>query len=144
MFSKPKLLNNEKTENNLYRTMTLRDQIEARTNEANTSAVWKHLKLSTQTSLQARNTDSKRLLSAASHVSGEKRKGGCCWLLWWLKSRNGLKRLVNKLQNVLFFNTHTNCISYSNSSCTSSRHQGSKSKARGTSVLKTLNNCKIS
>ncbi len=26
--------------------MTLRDQIEARTNAANTSAVWKHLKLS--------------------------------------------------------------------------------------------------
>ncbi len=29
-------------------------------------------------SLQARNTDSERLLSAASHVSDEKRKG---WLL---------------------------------------------------------------
>ncbi len=44
--------------------MTLRDQIEARTNAANTSAVWKHLKLSereTQTSLQARNTGSERL-----------------------------------------------------------------------------------
>ncbi len=60
--------------------MTLLDQIEARTNAANTSAVWKHLKLSereTQTSLQARNTDSERLLNAASHVSDEKRKG---WL----------------------------------------------------------------
>ncbi len=59
--------------------MTLRDQIEARTNAANTSAVWKHLKLSeteTQTSLLARNTDNERLLSAASHVSDEKRKGG--------------------------------------------------------------------
>ncbi len=59
--------------------MTLRDQIGAHTNAANTSAVWKHLKLSereTQTSLQARNTD--RLLNAASHVSDEKRKG---WLL---------------------------------------------------------------
>ncbi len=58
--------------------MTLRDQIEAHTNAANTSAVWKHLKLSereTQTSLQARNTDSERLLSTASHVSDEKRKG---------------------------------------------------------------------
>ncbi len=70
--------------------MTLRDQIEARTNAANTSAVWKHLKLSetdscvwqTQKSLQARNTDSERLLSAASHVSDEKRKGGWCWLLY--------------------------------------------------------------
>ncbi len=41
--------------------------------------MWKHLTLSereTQTSLQARNTDSERLLSAASHVSDEKRKGG--------------------------------------------------------------------
>ncbi len=61
--------------------MTLRDQIEARTNAENPSAVWKHLKLSereTQKSLQARNTDRERLLSAASHVSDEKRKG---WLL---------------------------------------------------------------
>ncbi len=58
--------------------MKLRDQIE-HTNAANMSAVWKHLKLSereTQTSLQARNTDSERLFSAASHVSDEKRKGG--------------------------------------------------------------------
>ncbi len=62
--------------------MTLCDQIVARTNAANTSAVWKHLKLSereTQTSLQAQNTDSERLLSAASHVSDEKRTG--CFLL---------------------------------------------------------------
>ncbi len=63
--------------------MTLRDQIEAHTNAANTSAVWKHLKRSerereTQTSLQAQNTESERLLSAASNVSDEKRKG---WLL---------------------------------------------------------------
>ncbi len=61
--------------------MTLHDQIEASTNAANTSAVWKHFKLSerereTQKSLQARNTDSERLLSAAAHVSDEKRKGG--------------------------------------------------------------------
>ncbi len=61
--------------------MTLRDQIEASTNAANMSAVWKHLKLSQremQKSLQAQNTDSERLLSATSHVSDEKRKG---WLL---------------------------------------------------------------
>ncbi len=61
--------------------MTLCDQIEVRANAANTSAVWKHLKLyekSVQKSLQARNTNSERLLSAASHVSDEKRKG---WLL---------------------------------------------------------------
>ncbi len=59
--------------------MTLRDQIEACTNAANTSAAWKHLKLSErerETSLQARDTDSERLLSTASHVSDEKRKGG--------------------------------------------------------------------
>ncbi len=59
--------------------MTLRDQIEAHTNAANMFAVWKHLKLSereTQTSLQTRNTDSVRLLSAASHGSDEKRKVG--------------------------------------------------------------------
>ncbi len=64
--------------------MTLHDQIEACTNAANMSAVWKHLKLSerereTQKSLQAQNTDSERLLSAASHVSDEKRRKG--WLL---------------------------------------------------------------
>ncbi len=59
--------------------MALHDQIESSTNAANTSVVWKHLKLSereTQTSLQARDTDSERLLSAASHVSDEKRRGG--------------------------------------------------------------------
>ncbi len=31
-----------------------------------------------------------------------------------IKSRNGLKRLVNNLQNVVFSNTHTH-VSYSNS-----------------------------
>ncbi len=43
-----------------------------------------------------------------------RRRGGCCWLLWWLKSQNGLKRLVNKLQNVMFSKTRMNCM-YSNS-----------------------------
>ncbi len=54
--------------------MTLRDQIEASSNAANTSAVWKHLKLSereTQKSLQARNTDSERLLTATSLLRWE-------------------------------------------------------------------------
>ncbi len=68
-----------------------------------------------QKTLQARSTNSERLLSAASHVSNEKRKR---WLMlvtvWWLKSRNGLKWLVNKLQNVMFSNTSTDCM-YSNS-----------------------------
>ncbi len=71
--------------------MKLRDQIETRTTAANTSAVWKHLKRSereTQTSLQAQNTVSERLLS----------KYG----------------LANKLQNVMFSKTRTNGM-YSNS-----------------------------
>ncbi len=51
----------------------------------------------------------------ALHLMSPMRRGGCCWLLWWLKSWNGLKRLVNKLQNVMFSNTHTDCM-YSNSS----------------------------
>ncbi len=61
--------------------MMLRNQIEACTSAAYTSAVWTHLKLlerETQKSLQAQYTDSERLLCAASHVSDEKRKG---WLL---------------------------------------------------------------
>ncbi len=41
-------------------------------------------------------------------------RGGCCWLLWGLKSRNGLKLLVNKLQNVMFSKTRTDCM-HSNS-----------------------------
>ncbi len=89
--------------------------MEARTNAANMSAVWKYLKLSereTQTSLQARNTDSERLLHLMSPM--RRGRGGCCWLLWWLKSWNGLKWLVNKLQNVMFSKTRTNCM-YSNS-----------------------------
>ncbi len=52
-------------------------------------------------------TDSERF-SAASHVSDEKWKG---WLLLvtvqWLKLRNGLKQLVNKLQNVMSSNIYT-------------------------------------
>ncbi len=45
----------------------------------------------------------KRLVSTASHVSDEKRNR-CLMLVpvWWLKSRNGFKRFVNKLQNVMF------------------------------------------
>ncbi len=52
----------------------------------------------------------------ALHLMSPMRRGwgGCCWLLWWLKSQNGLKRLVNKLQNVMFSKTRTNCM-YSNS-----------------------------
>ncbi len=101
--------------------MTLRDQIEAHTNAANTSAVWKHLKRPEREmlkSLQAWNTDSERLLSAASHVSDEKRKGLLVTVMieicGYCDDWNGLKRLVNKLQNVMFSKTRTNCM-YSNS-----------------------------
>ncbi len=93
--------------------MTLRDQIEARTNAANTSAVWKYLKRSereTQTSLQAQNTDSERLLSAASHVSDEKRKGWLLLVTVMIEIVKWLKGLVNKLQNVVFSKTGTNCM----------------------------------
>ncbi len=60
--------------------MTLHNQIEARANAANMSAVWKHLKLRERLAKIITSTkhDSERLLSAASHVSDEKRKG---WLL---------------------------------------------------------------
>ncbi len=63
-------------------------------------------------------------------------RGGCCWLLWWLKSWNGLAK---KLQNVMFSKTHTIfvcvlenitfCSLFANvfkQRCTSSRHQGLK------------------
>ncbi len=79
-----------------------RDQIQARANAPNISAVWKHLKPSEKDAKIITSTDSGILLSAASasHVSDEKRKE---WLLlvtaWRLKSRNGCKQLVNKLQN---------------------------------------------
>ncbi len=58
--------------------MTWRDQIEARTNAANVSAVWKYLKRSEKDAKIITSTDSERLFSAASHVSDEKRKGDCC------------------------------------------------------------------
>ncbi len=51
--------------------MTWRDQIEARANAANLSAVWKHLKVSEKDAKIITSTDSQRLLSAASHVSDE-------------------------------------------------------------------------
>ncbi len=102
--------------------MTWRNQIDLRTNAANVSTVWKYLKLSER--------DAKNITSTDSERPSPMRRGRAivAWLLWWLKSQNGLKRLVNKLQNVMFSNTHTNYM-YSNS-CMSSRRQGSESKAR--------------
>ncbi len=63
--------------------MTLRDQIEASTNAANTSAVWKHLKLLERERERDADITSTRhrqreTASAASHVYDEKRKG---WLM---------------------------------------------------------------
>ncbi len=64
----------------------------------------------TQTSLQTRDTNSERLLSAASHVSDEKKKG---WLLL-VTVMIEIANLVNKLKNVMFSKTRTKCM-YSNS-----------------------------
>ncbi len=119
--------------------MTLRYQIEASTYAANTSAVWKHLKLSERERRKhhyKHKTPTARDCLALNLMSPMRRgRGGCCWLLWWLKSRNGLKRLVNKLQNLMFSKTCTNCM-YSNSAALSSPRQVSKSKVRGNSALK--------
>ncbi len=105
--------------------MTCRDQTEGCANAANMSAVWKHLKLQMQKSLQAPTARDCLLLHL--HLMSPTRRGKRWWLLlvtvWWLKSRNGLKQLVNKLQNVMFSNTHTDCM-YSNSAA----------RARGTRV----------
>ncbi len=83
--------------------MTLRNQIEARTNAANTSAAWKHLKLSERERRKhhyKHETPTARDCLALLLMSPMRRgRGGCCWLLWWLKSWNGL---ANKLQNVCF------------------------------------------
>ncbi len=54
--------------------MQWRDQIEARTNAANTSAVWKYFKAVRE----RRRNQYERLFSAASHVSDETRKR---WML---------------------------------------------------------------
>ncbi len=83
--------------------MTLCDQIEASTNAANTSAVWKHLKLSERERRRHHykpKTQTARDCLVLLLMSPMRRgRGGCCWLLWWLKSWN---ELANKLQNVCF------------------------------------------
>ncbi len=62
--------------------MTLRDQIEARTNAAKTSAVWKHLKLSERerrkTHYKHETLTARDCLVLLLMFSNEKRKG---WLL---------------------------------------------------------------
>ncbi len=75
---------NKWKDNKLYQTMMWRDHIEACTHAANTPLVWKHLNLSKKNTKFITSTDSQRLFSAASasHFSNEKRKGGCCWLLY--------------------------------------------------------------
>ncbi len=52
--------------------MTWRDQIEACTNAANTSAVWKYLKL-TEKDAKSITSTKHRQRETASHVSDEKR-----------------------------------------------------------------------
>ncbi len=67
-----------------------RDQIEAYTNAANTSAVWKYLKRSKKDAkmITSLKHDSERLLVfrlpvfSASHVSEVKRKSDCVCLLY--------------------------------------------------------------
>ncbi len=113
-----------KRQNNLYLKMTLRNQIKARTNVANTSAVWKHLKLSEKEMLkllQARNTDSDRLLSTESH--DEKRKRLLLMVTVMIEITKCLTRLVNKLYNVMFSKTRTDCM-----------YLNSASRARGARV----------
>ncbi len=69
--------------------MTLRDQIEASTNAANTSAVWKRLKLSERERERERRkhhyrheTPTARDCLALLLISPMRRgRGGCCWLL---------------------------------------------------------------
>ncbi len=62
--------------NNLYRTMTLRDQIEASTNAAT------RLQCGNLKTVRERERDANIISkTSASRVSDEKRKGGCFWLL---------------------------------------------------------------
>ncbi len=103
------------------------------------TAMWKHLKLSEKdvkiiTSTKHRQRET---VSAASHVSDEKRKGWLLVVTVMIEIAKSLKQLVNKLQNVMFSNTRTNCM-YSNSHARArgARVQGSKSKERGNSALK--------
>ncbi len=48
--------------------------------------------------------------STASHVSDEEEGWMMLVTVWWMKSRNGFKRLVNKLQNVMFSKTRMDCM----------------------------------
>ncbi len=92
--------------------MPWRNQIETCTNAANTSAVKQSEKDVKIITVHHVSTDSERLLSAASHVSDEKRKG---WLLLlvtmmieiakWPQTIN----IVKKLQNVIKY-TQITCI----------------------------------
>ncbi len=84
-------------------------------NAANRSAVWKHSKLSEKDRKIITSTDSERL---SSNIFDEKRKRWLLLVTVWLKLWNGLNQLVNKLQNVMFSNTCTNCM-YSDSSSSS-------------------------
>ncbi len=78
------------------------------TNAANMSALWKYLKLSEKdTKLITSSTHRLRVCLALNLMSPMRRgrvdDAGYCMMI-------GLKRLVNKLQNVMFSNTRTNCM----------------------------------
>ncbi len=62
--------------------MTWCDQIEACTNAANMTTVWKHLKLSEKDTKIIIEAPTARDCLVLYHVFNEQRKGGCCWLLY--------------------------------------------------------------
>ncbi len=104
--------------------MTLLDQIEGRTNAANTSAVWKHFKWSERHHYKHETPTARDCLALLLMSPMRRGRGGCFWF----------KRLVNKLQHVMFSTTIA-CIQ---TVLHELAGQGSKSKARGNSVLKHL------
>ncbi len=98
--------------NKLYRAMALRDQIEACTNAVNMSSF---------KTVRERQAQTARDCSAASHVFNEEGVviTGYCMMIEITKWTETIK-----MQNVMFCNTHTNCM-YSNSvSC--ARNQSPK------------------
>ncbi len=67
---------------------------------------WKYLKLYKKKTVQNSLQQERNISCLRREEEG--------WLMlvtvWWMKSRNGLKRLVNKLQNVMFSNTRMDCM----------------------------------
>ncbi len=69
--------------------MRWHDQVEACTNAADVSAVWKYLKLYEKELYRNhyKHEAQTATVSTATHVSDEKRKGGWCWLLYYEGNR---------------------------------------------------------